>query len=674
MSPHRFAGCLRAGMEVSLASRDEDPGLAHAPALGLFRRLSRHAHTHARTLHGAPYLAGCWRLPCGAAAAPAPRLREDSRRSPTGGEAHQLPSAVRIAAAPPHTAACAPPPFLLESCSPPLAQDPAAPRHTSSSSTLQLHAALGLSHELVGADAPRAPSPTPSFDPAPRHRRLPGHTAPPPSSTLSPMLGHHAPFTRPPAVLAPQDLAPPPTRVPRWPGAAPTWTPPERTNTRRPDAPLGGRGGGPRPAPPPGAALPRDSLTPEDRAELRQLEVSYTDKEDTLPTLQDERMPRLEEVGRLYTAFIERRAKFLQRTPRYGTVAAADRARLLHVAVAMSTYYMGALHIDISDFTYRWTQRDGGGSGGGPSQSIGDSASMMSVSAARQLLTHQQFVHVMKFYTTYREVLDDQTVSILMQVMSLFYPEAGLEAPSPVEEARHHYLGLLSRYLATTHGPREGARRLATLLTSQKEARQLVDVLRTVDLTPREPRLVLGTSRAMLTDRIQLVCAAARRGRRARDAGITTPVRPAQGPVTPPSHTQGVHSPPAPVPHTHSPLTPPAQPPRAAVGLEEVGRLLSRLASCEDPATLAEARRILPVPLLRRFLHLLHDAAPPRRASHTTPPPQCTPPSPSPSPPSPHLHRGVTHTAGEPPPPPPPAPHHLHALPAAAHPPELAAE
>lgn len=403
------------------------------------------------------------------------------------------------------------------------------------------------------------------------------------------------------------------------------------------------------------------------------------DKEETLPTPQNERAPLLEEVGRLYTGFIERRAKFLLRTPRYGTVAAADRARLLHVAVAMSTYYMGALHVDFSNFTYRWTQREGGGQGGGgggcgPSQSIPPSATMITVSAARQLMTHQQFLHVMKFYTTYREVLDDQTVSILMQVMSLFYPEAGLEAPSPVEEARHHYLGLLSRYLATTHGPREGARRLTTLLTSQNEARQLVDVLRTVDLTPREPRLALGTSRAMLTDRIQLVCAAARRGWRARDAGVATPVRPAQGPATPPSHSQGAHSHPAPVPHTHSPLTPPAQPPGAAIGLEEVGRLLSRLASCEDPATLAEARRILPVPLLRRFLHLLHDAASPGRASHTTPPPQCTPPSPSPSPPSPHLNRGVTHTAGEPPPLPPPAPHHLHALPAASHPPELAAE
>lgn len=661
-------------MEVSLASREEDPDLTHAPAMGLFRRLSRQAHTHARALQCAPYLVGGWRLPCGTAATLAPRPKDGTRRSPTGGEAHQLPASVCLAAAPPHTPASAPPRFLVEPCSPPLPPDPAGPQYTPSPGSLRLHAAPRMSHEFAGSDAPRHPSPTPSHDPhAHRPQRLPGHAAPPSATTLSPFLGHHAPFTPPSAVPVPPDMVPPTGRLPRWPGAAPAWTSPEFTNNQRPDPPQEGGGGGPRPAQPTVAALPRGGFTSEDREEIRQLQASYDGSQEDGATPLDECGPRLEEVGRLYTAFVEKRAKFLLKTPRFGTVAAADRARLLHVAVAMSTYYMGALHMDLSDFTWRWKHRGNGGSGASRTTVSGTGA-VLSVSSARQLLTHQQFVHVMKFYTTYREVLADDTVTILMQVMSMFYPEAGLEAPRPVEEARLHYLGLLSRYLATTHGPIEGARRLATLLTSQQEARQLVDVLRTVDLTtPREPRLALGTSRTMLADRIQLVCAAARRGRQARDAGVGIPSSPTHGPSTPPSHPHDTQSPPTPGPCTHSPLTPPAQSSGTAVGLEEVGRLLSRLASCEDPATLAEARRILPAPLLHRFLQLLQDAPPPRHTAHTTPPPQCTPPSPSPSPPSPHLHRSVSLTAGEPPPPPSPVPpHHLH-LPPAVHP-ELAAE
>lgn len=348
-------------------------------------------------------------------------------------------------------------------------------------------------------------------------------------------------------------------------------------------------------------------------------------------------VPRCD-LGQLYTCFIERRAKFLVSTPLYGTVAAADRPKLLHVAVAMSTYFTGAHHIDTSDFSWRQRRRAG---------PAGREVAVLSASSVRQLLSHQQFLHVMKFYTTYNEALADHTVAILMQVMSLFYPEEGLEAPRPVEEGRLHYLALLSRYLAATHGPREGARLLAKLLTSQQEARQLVELLRQVDLTPREPGTDLATSNAMLEDRIHLVCEAARsaQSRRGGGAGLES-VRPT------------------------TPLT--RSSPEANGGtVEHMGRILSRLAQCEDPHTLAEARRILPAPLLHRFLRLLLDPAS-RHARDTSP--QCTPPSPSPSPPSPQCRKSSIMRYAREPPPPTTAPRGLQHLPAASHAPELAAE
>ncbi|KAK8383839.1 hypothetical protein O3P69_015936 [Scylla paramamosain] len=596
----RFSRCLSAGMEVSLVSReDEGPrGLPHT--LGLYRRLSRHSHAQAKTLHGAPYLPGCWRAPYGSAMPVlTPRLKEEPRYSPTGGEAAQQR------------------------------------RVTHSSHDPSLDAAPRPGHELPTRHAHERASPR-GHAPAPRQRHPPPHPRLPPATThvafrQDPPQGHPPSAHFPTLTTLPSSSGT--ANLPRWLGTAATpW---------RPDLPggdgVGGGGGGRggRSAQKGTTAPLQAGLSAQDLAEIKQLQEFYVGEQEAEGTSLEQCVPR-SELGQLYMCFIERRAKFLASTPLYATVVAADRPRLLHVAVAMSTYFTGAHHIDTSD--YSWPQRRGAGP-------AGREVAVLAASSIRQLLSHQQFLHVMKFYTTYSEALADQTTAVLVQVMSLFYPEEGLQAPRPVEEGRLHYLALLSRYLVASHGPREGARRLATLLTSQQEARQLVDLLRQVDLTPREPGADLATSRAMMQDRIHLVCQAARVGRARRGArGSSEGSRPS------------------------TPLSRSSSSPEAGGGtLEQVGSILSRLAQCEDPHTLAEARRILPAPLLQRFLHLLLSAAP-------RTPPQCTPPSPSPSPPSPQCRKlGITRHAGEPPPPA-AEPRPLHHLSAVPHAPELAAE
>ncbi|XP_063888006.1 uncharacterized protein LOC135115317 isoform X1 [Scylla paramamosain] len=630
----RFSRCLSAGMEVSLVSReDEGPrGLPHT--LGLYRRLSRHSHAQAKTLHGAPYLPGCWRAPYGSAMPVlTPRLKEEPRYSPTGGEAAQQVESLRLAAAPP-------PPALAYTQL--LRLDPAhrhvhSPAETSHALTHDpsLDAAPRPGHELPTRHAHERASPR-GHAPAPRQRHPPPHPRLPPATTHV-AFRQDSPQGHPPSAHFPTLTTLPSSsgtaNLPRWLGTAATpW---------RPDLPggdgVGGGGGGRggRSAQKGTTAPLQAGLSAQDLAEIKQLQEFYVGEQEAEGTSLEQCVPR-SELGQLYMCFIERRAKFLASTPLYATVVAADRPRLLHVAVAMSTYFTGAHHIDTSD--YSWPQRRGAGP-------AGREVAVLAASSIRQLLSHQQFLHVMKFYTTYSEALADQTTAVLVQVMSLFYPEEGLQAPRPVEEGRLHYLALLSRYLVASHGPREGARRLATLLTSQQEARQLVDLLRQVDLTPREPGADLATSRAMMQDRIHLVCQAARVGRARRGArGSSEGSRPS------------------------TPLSRSSSSPEAGGGtLEQVGSILSRLAQCEDPHTLAEARRILPAPLLQRFLHLLLSAAP-------RTPPQCTPPSPSPSPPSPQCRKlGITRHAGEPPPPA-AEPRPLHHLSAVPHAPELAAE
>ncbi|KAG0711186.1 hypothetical protein GWK47_021163 [Chionoecetes opilio] len=555
----RFVACLKAGMEVSLAAREDLSSLGMTPApLGVYRLHAHHAHTKA------PYLAGCWRPPPPHAPATpvlTPRYKEELLACcPAVGDAATL---ARLAASTPiatplvlgythtlpqdTTLMYAHPPTDLHRVAPDMgtAFGQESMGHESSLTAAHTHAHT-LTHTHQEVPAPHGHAPRRGH--APRSRRAPGHThaithpadtahgldttQERGSSRLSPMPARQAPSGDP--------------RTTKWPGRSLHRRAPNDPSTPwRPDPAVVDRGARQTAC----VAPCQDALSARDLAEITQLQQSYQGNMDAMAGPLEEQVPR-GELEQLYTWFIERRAKFLVSTPLYTTVAAADRPKLLHVAVAMSTYITGAHHMDTADFS--WRQRRG----------AGREVAVLSASSVRQLLSHQQFLHVMKFYTTYGEALADQTVAILMQVMSLFYPEEGLHAPAPVEEGRLHYLGLLSRYLAVSQGPREAACCLATLLTSQQEAHQLVQLLRQVDLKPWVPRTELATSRDMLAHRIHLVCEAAR-------------ARPCPEATTPPPW--------------------PRQAPEGTV--EHMGRIVSLLARCEDPRTLALARRILPKPL-----------------------------------------------------------------------------
>ncbi|KAG7168125.1 uncharacterized protein LOC121867556 [Homarus americanus] len=318
-------------------------------------------------------------------------------------------------------------------------------------------------------------------------------------------------------------------------------------------------------------------LSCRDYGEIKELHDLYSTSFD-LPAPIRDRMIKTEELGKLYSHFIQKRAKFLVNTPLYKTLAQEDRQKLLHTAVAMSTYFTGAHLIDMTNYT--WKAHNG----------TDKSSPIMSATTIRPVLTHEQFMFVMRYYTTYSPFFTDLTVAILMQVLSLFYPEPGLVEQEVVEQGRLHYLGLLSRYLAVTHGPHLGEAHLRTLLDSQREARHLVHLLQHVDLTPRVPRRDLVASRKLLVEGIQLVCDRARNSLAMRDT------------------TKG------PMRDSYRILPGPCNPAEALLPVgssrtqdtERVAFIqdtLIRLANCEDPHTLEKARRILPPDLILKFFH-----------------------------------------------------------------------
>ncbi|XP_071516983.1 uncharacterized protein [Panulirus ornatus] len=325
-----------------------------------------------------------------------------------------------------------------------------------------------------------------------------------------------------------------------------------------------------------------------DHTEIRELQKSYSSTFDAKSLPVGEGMIRSEELSKLYTCFIQRRARFLVSTPLYRSLAESDRLKLLHVAVAMSTYFTGAHLIDIKDYT--WKNRNGSDEKTYP---------VMSASTIRQFLSHEQFVYVMRFYTTYSPVFSDQTVAILMQVLSLFYPEPGLADPNAAEQGRLHYVTLLSRYLRATYGPQAGPERLRTLISSQQEARQLVDLLQHVELTPQVPRHDGVDAQRILMEGIRLVCDRAREslvnGLRERHEGLLS-----NGPTSYDRRTR----------KTSDPVNTSSV--QDAERLDFIEKTFTRLANCEDPYILAEARRILPADLIRRFFQQLQCTSAPR--------------------------------------------------------------
>lgn len=313
-------------------------------------------------------------------------------------------------------------------------------------------------------------------------------------------------------------------------------------------------------------------LSTEDSKEVQQLREAYFQAFERVAVPLGESDIQCEELGQIYTYFVERRAHFLVSIPHYHTLAPADRPRQLHIAVAMSTYFTGAHLIDTSDFTWR---KHRGGSEAARAPLILTAATM------RRVLSHQQFTHVMCFYTKFSNVLADQTVTILMQVMSLFYHDPGVVPPPAVEAGRRHYSSLLARYLVTTVGAQQASEQLATLLACQHEARQLVGLLQHVDLAPPTPQVPVQTPTATLLTNLHQVCRLVQTAKQRKQQGTTT--------------TPGTSQ-------------------STSVNAEKAGQVMGQLAKCNDPATLASARSILPTALLSRLLHLLQHSSSERQS------------------------------------------------------------
>ncbi|XP_045618282.2 uncharacterized protein [Procambarus clarkii] len=325
-----------------------------------------------------------------------------------------------------------------------------------------------------------------------------------------------------------------------------------------------------------------DVLKLEDLAEIRTLHecnVAITDNSEPV----GERMIKTEELGNVYSCFIQKRARFLVSTPLYKTLALPDRQKLLHTAVAMSTYFTGAHLIDTTNYTWK-NNKD----------AAEKSSHVMSVNSLRPVLSHDQFVFMMRYYMTYSPFFSDQTVTLLMQVLSLFYPESGLTEPRVVEKGRLHYIRLLSRYLISTQGLQAGQEHLKILIESQQEARQLMNILQHVDLAPRGPGNDEVASKKILMEGIQLVF------EKARESLTRVPRERQQDGY----HTDGSGSEPdrcGPQDELNTLESPPIE---DKDRIDFIQRTLIRLADCEDPQILAEARRILPTDLILKFFQL----------------------------------------------------------------------
>lgn len=327
-------------------------------------------------------------------------------------------------------------------------------------------------------------------------------------------------------------------------------------------------------------------LAPEDYADLKELEESYHRAFENISVPMENRTIKPEELSKLYSSFIKRRANFLVSTSLYSTLAPADRPKLLRIAVSMCTYITGAHLMDTRNYTW-------------PKQ--GDAASspttpMLSACTIRQYLSHEQFIHLMRFYVNYSAYYCDERIAIMMQVLSLAYPETGLADPTVVEEGRRRYGGLLSRYLLAVYGPEAGVSMFRALLSSQVEMRQLVEINQHVELVPRVSRQEDANAGAVLNKGIQLVCDGAmemvdqlmrnrQQGGR-HESSLISVLQQSSRSLAAVRPQGALH----------------VDDPERLVVIEDV---LRRLALCNDPKLLADARRIIPTDLLKQFHKML---------------------------------------------------------------------
>lgn len=283
----------------------------------------------------------------------------------------------------------------------------------------------------------------------------------------------------------------------------------------------------------------------------------------------------IEGLWELYSLFVERKTHFFTKIPFFKQLCLSDKPRLLRLAVAISTHISAAQHIDVR--TYTWPRSD--------ASQANSCLPILSASTLRQIVTHEHFLAIMKFYTNYCHIYADSNVSLLTEVLSLFYDEPGLSNARSASTARSHYLALLSRYLIAVHGWQHGSDILKVIIRSQREARQLTEIHQYVEFRAQPPL-------QSLTDVINSLAENFVKMRVSVQDTISKRISQQQQEQKPLSCTLGAQV----------SLTPSERQGNEAAVFSS---LLSRLATCDDPEVLAAAKHHLPTNLLLRFLHLL---------------------------------------------------------------------
>lgn len=286
-------------------------------------------------------------------------------------------------------------------------------------------------------------------------------------------------------------------------------------------------------------------------------------------------MDTIEGLGKLYSVYVEHRTNFFTKIPFFKHLCLSDKPRLLRLAVAISTHISAAQHIDAC--TYTWPRNH---------MLHGSSCSpILSASTLRQIVSHDHFLTIMKFYTNYCHIYADPNVSLLTEVLSLFYDEPGLNDPRSASTARSHYLALLSRYLIAVHGWQRGSDILKVIIRSQREARQLTEIHQYIEFCAQPPRESLtDVSNSLAENFVKM--------RLSVQDTVRKHITQQQQEQKQPSTTFSVED---------SLVSPERRGNDAAI----ISSLLSRLATCDDPEILASAKHLLPTHLLLRFLELL---------------------------------------------------------------------
>ena len=239
-------------------------------------------------------------------------------------------------------------------------------------------------------------------------------------------------------------------------------------------------------------------LDPKDVSELQELHELYERALDSIPMSVDENPISAADLSKLYVDFIQRRANFFGSLPVYHTLAARDRASRIRLAISMSTYITSAYLVDLP--AYAW-----------PRPTCKYKTPFMSAGLVRKYLSHEQFGLVMRFHHAYAPLYRDESVVVLMHVLSLLYPEPtlGSGAWPRLERARRHYGALLQRYLARRDGPERGAAAFQQLLRSQMDMRELTDVNQNVEFKEKDHKVQPGFD---LENSLKVLCNDTSRG------------------------------------------------------------------------------------------------------------------------------------------------------------------